>query len=133
MQEYVLGFMFSDDLDSLLLIRKQRPVWQAGRLNGVGGKVEAEESPLYAMIREFREETGVAHTDWVAFQVLEFPGARVTCFAAASSNALLAARSTTDEPVCVIAVGHVPEDPVMGLATLVPLAAEALSQSSEAA
>lgn len=58
MQEYVLGFAF-DDLGRLALIKKARPEWQAGRLNGVGGKVEDGELYHEAMSREFREETGV--------------------------------------------------------------------------
>ena len=39
MQEYVCGLLFSVDRTRVLLIRKRRPAWQAGRLNGVGGKV----------------------------------------------------------------------------------------------
>ena len=51
--------MFTPDLDNVVLIRKSRPEWQAGRLNGVGGKVEEGEDPYQAMRREFWEETGV--------------------------------------------------------------------------
>lgn len=56
---HVLGFAHCRSFVPLvLLIRKLRPAWQAGRLNGVGGKVEFGESPDEAMAREFREETG---------------------------------------------------------------------------
>jgi 8-oxo-dGTP diphosphatase len=64
---YALGF--SCTRDQVVLIGKARPAWQAGRLNGVGGKVEAGESSLEAMVREYREETGVdteEHT-WMPF------------------------------------------------------------------
>lgn len=54
---YVCGFMFSPDLQQVALIRKTKPKWQAGKLNGVGGSIEPNESDLDAMVREFLEET----------------------------------------------------------------------------
>lgn len=53
---YVLGFAFN--FGRVLLLKKQSPEWQRGRLNGVGGKIEAGETPIEAMVREFAEETG---------------------------------------------------------------------------
>ena len=64
MQEYVCGFLFSDDRSRVVLIRKRRPAWQAGKLNGVGGKVEPPETLIDAMHREFWEEAGVRDLDW---------------------------------------------------------------------
>ena len=57
----VVGFMFSVLKSSVVLIKKERPKWQEGKLNGVGGKVEKGESPFDAMKREFLEETGLEH------------------------------------------------------------------------
>jgi len=57
--EYVCGFLFNPDTTSVVLIRKNRPAWQAGKLNGVGGKIEEGETPSEAMCREFVEETGL--------------------------------------------------------------------------
>lgn len=57
--KYVVGFLFSSDLDRVVLIRKSKPTWQKGRLNGVGGKIEEGESANDAMSREFYEETGL--------------------------------------------------------------------------
>lgn len=67
--KYVVGFMFSPDLRSVALIRKLKPAWQLGKLNGIGGKVEAGEQDINAMVREFDEETGVATQpgDWAMF------------------------------------------------------------------
>lgn len=63
---YVVGFAF-DDLGRVALIRKLRPSWQAGKLNGIGGHIEPKEWPVEAMAREFEEETGVctAGLDWL--------------------------------------------------------------------
>lgn len=57
-QLYVLGFAFTGD-GRVALIRKNKPEWQAGYLNGIGGKVEGQENSSMAMVREFHEETGV--------------------------------------------------------------------------
>lgn len=80
----VVGFAFSEDLRTVLLIRKQRPASQAGKLNGVGGKVEACESFIDAMVREFREEAGLdtGPSDWTHFASLEAPRWRIAFFKA---------------------------------------------------
>lgn len=70
-QEYVCGFMITATKSEVVLILKSKPDWQAGFLNGVGGKIEPNEQPLDAMIREFKEETGVDHDCWHRFCVLE--------------------------------------------------------------
>jgi len=57
MQNYVVGFAFNNE--KVLLIEKLKPAWQAGFLNGVGGKCEADENIYDAMEREFHEEVGV--------------------------------------------------------------------------
>jgi 8-oxo-dGTP pyrophosphatase MutT (NUDIX family) len=67
MIEYVVGFYFDLGRNSVVLIRKDHPEWQAGLLNGVGGKIEGEETPLRAMQREFLEETGKQVDDWNLF------------------------------------------------------------------
>lgn len=58
-KDYVLGFMFSPDMERVVLLIKTKPEFQKGKLNGVGGKIEDGESPLKAMVREFQEETGL--------------------------------------------------------------------------
>ncbi|KKM15352.1 hypothetical protein LCGC14_1696950, partial [marine sediment metagenome] len=62
-KEYVVGFLFEEqpynNSTRVLLIKKQKPEWQAGAYNGVGGKVKDKESVHIAMAREFREEAGV--------------------------------------------------------------------------
>ena len=58
--DYVSGYILSEDLKKVLLIRKNRPTWQAGKLNAIGGKIEETDlSPLFALIREVKEETGL--------------------------------------------------------------------------
>ena len=57
--DYVAGFLFTEDRKHVLLIEKQKPAWQKGKLNGIGGKIELDENPEHAMMREFLEEVGI--------------------------------------------------------------------------
>jgi len=59
MINYALGFAFSTNEQDVLLIQKINPEWQRGKLNGIGGKVEANETSIAAMVREFKEEVGL--------------------------------------------------------------------------
>lgn len=72
--KYVLGFLFDISDASVLLVRKNRPEWQAGLLNGIGGKIEEGEEPLAAMKREFFEETGIKdeNIEWNNFLTMKF-------------------------------------------------------------
>lgn len=76
---YVLGFAFNEAKDNVVLIRKAKPNFQRGRINGIGGKIEhqhgAPELPMLAMSREFQEETGVdiLATDWIKFGTIAGP------------------------------------------------------------
>ena len=64
MKCYVAGFYFDKDKKQVALVHKNRPDWQAGQINAIGGKIEDGEHPTEAMAREFSEETGVTVTDW---------------------------------------------------------------------
>lgn len=81
MSDYVCGFLFTHNHREVVLIRKNKPAWQRGRYNGVGGKVEEGETPKEAMAREFSEEAGLAIFDWEPFITLSFSnGVRVYFF-----------------------------------------------------
>jgi 8-oxo-dGTP diphosphatase len=85
-QPYVVGFLFDPELYWVVLIKKNRPGWQAGKLNGVGGHVEEGEDPLTAMQREFREETGVDIPDWRRFCRLDFVNGVLDCYFSVSEK-----------------------------------------------
>lgn len=63
-KRYVVGFLFTPDKQKVVLIKKNKPDWQKGRWNGVGGKLEPGELWEDAMCREFNEETGVTIPGW---------------------------------------------------------------------
>ncbi len=64
-QRYVVGFLFFGP--NVVLLKKNRLQWQAGLLNGVGGKIEPPETPLQAMDRKCTEEIGLSGISWNHF------------------------------------------------------------------
>jgi len=44
--------------DSILLLNRESPAWM-GKWNGVGGKIEKDETPYDCIVREIEEETGI--------------------------------------------------------------------------
>ncbi len=73
MKEYVIGFVFDEFKEQVLLILKERPEWQKGKYNGLGGLIEENESPKQAMIRECKEECGLYIEDWEHVLTLSCP------------------------------------------------------------
>jgi len=99
-KQYVLGFYFSEDKKRVALIKKTKPDWQAGKLNGIGGKIEEGEAPHEAMIREFREETGHIHNEWRYFALMKNSNFDVFCYVAFGD--LEALQTTTEEEVVTL-------------------------------
>ncbi len=125
MREWVVGFLFDLDADKVVLIRKNRPEWQAGKLNGVGGKVEHDELPADAMGREFREETGVVHDDWHHFADLKWEEGIVHFYRAfVTPEKRDRCCSMTDEDIVFVYTDEISsEDVTPNLRWLIPLAA----------
>jgi len=124
---YVAGFLFNRQETEVVLIRKNRPAWQKGLLNGVGGKIEQGESPSFAMTREFKEETGMNVEGWAEFACLEFDKACVHFFMAHSD--VYQVSSLTDEEVNVYLVISLPElQTIPNIQWLIPMA---LSMSAD--
>ena len=61
MQLYSCCFAFNAKRTHVLLLRKAKPEWQAGLLNGIGGKTSfaVDATIMDTTIREFKEETGL--------------------------------------------------------------------------
>jgi 8-oxo-dGTP diphosphatase len=118
---YVLALLFSPDRRQVVLMRKTRPAWQAGRVNALGGKLLPGESPSAAARREVREEAGVDVAEWDEVLVWEDPVYHMHVLAA-SSDAALRARTMEDQDVFLAAVDHLPETVIDNLRWLIPLA-----------
>ena len=125
--DYVVGLPFSSRRDRLLLIRKARPTWQAGLLNGIGGKLESGETARQAMHRESEEEAGLA-TDWRDLAVLQGEGFRIDFFTA-FDDAILDCEARTDEPLVLVPVPFPPQTQHAMVPNLALMIALALDQS----
>lgn len=115
--EYVVGFLFDDGF--VTLIEKKRPAWQAGRLNGVGGHIEAGETPADAMTREFTEEANVCIASWELCIVMTGKMWRVYFFATYGSS--MRCETQTDEPLNFVHVTKLPDNVIGNLRWLIPL------------
>lgn len=105
-KRYVAGFAFNDAKDRVVLIRKNRPEWQVGKLNGVGGKIEDTDIDGFAaMCREFHEETGVETmpADWTYFLTIQSDFGFVQFYFAVGDR-FMAAETQSDEVVETIPV-----------------------------
>lgn len=96
-KNYVLGFAFNDY--QVLLIEKQKPAWQKGLYNGLGGHIEKDETPIAAMVREFKEECGIDtnESDWELYAEMKGDDWDCKCFRALNTFALCDAKKTTSE------------------------------------
>jgi 8-oxo-dGTP diphosphatase len=98
-KQYVAGFAVNRETSRIALVRKSHPKWQAGRLNGIGGKIEDGEDPLGAMQREFQEETGIYVRDWRHFVSLGGIGWIVHFFVAFVTEEELWSMHGDEEPI----------------------------------
>lgn len=131
--EYVVTFLFNHDYTKVWLIEKQKPEWQKGRLNGIGGKIENGETPVDAAFRELQEEAGyhgsviteVGHMEGTNNDGSEF---KVFIFTARTSEKLY---TMEKEEIVLVKVEDLPSKKTIGN---VPLLIEAckyrLSHSS---
>jgi 8-oxo-dGTP diphosphatase len=118
---YVLALLFSPDRRRIVLVRKTRPEWQAGRVNALGGKLSPGETCAAGARREVREEAGVDVDGWEEFLVWDDPVYRMHALRA-FDDAALSARTAEDQEVLVAEVADLPPNLIDNLRWLIPLA-----------
>lgn len=114
-EAYVVGFI--TDNKRVLLINKNRPKWQEGLFNGIGGKVEENESPLDAIIRETKEESGLDIQEWNFIEEVTFQnGVTLHVYSAhISSIEIEKYESLTDEKLTFHNKDELPNNLVKGV------------------
>lgn len=125
---FVIGFAFTPDplpYTRVLMIRKIKPAWQAGKLNGIGGKIDQYvecpgpvgrngsrlETPIEAMVREFHEETGVLSLpdDWQLYAIMH-NGAnehQVFCYESREARLFYDAKTMEAEEIVPVPVSSI--------------------------
>lgn len=127
MTQYVVGFQFTKKGSFVVLQEKNRPAWQRGRLNGPGGHVEENETPVQTMCREWLEECGTTTLgrDWLNFAVVSGPDWAVYFFSNFDDAIHRGTHSASDEPVFTYEVSEVlagEYDVIPNVRYLIPLA-----------
>jgi 8-oxo-dGTP diphosphatase len=121
MYSYVLALLFTLDRRRVVLVDKMRPAWQAGRVNALGGKLQAGESAVDAARREVREEAGVDVARWedvLVWRDREYTMTVVRAF----DDAAVQAHTAEDQRVFVTEVERLPNAVIDNLRWIIPLA-----------
>jgi 8-oxo-dGTP diphosphatase len=118
MKKYVVGFLFNNN-GQVLLINKNRPDWQKGRLNGIGGHIEKGELPIGAMNREFFEEAGICAT-WRQFCLIHGSTYELYCFTSRIHTGT--PKTMTDEKIGWYPSYELPANIIGNLTWLIPMA-----------
>lgn len=132
-RHYVASFIFSCDGGSLLLVQKLKPDWQAGKLNGVGGKLEPGEDVWTAAEREFLEEAGFDPGHQEDYCTLRDDHVVVTFFRG-WSDAIFDAPGRNDigERLMLVDPWLLPSNVIPNLRWLVPMALDGALRSASA-
>jgi len=133
MKDCALGFIFDSTLEYVLLVYKNSPAWQAGKINGVGGKTEPGETAVACMVRECQEETTLVIRDaaWASFahiketQKSDHPW-MIEVFAAKYDGPTTDAKQNDHEEIEWFPYQAVPDNAISNLHFLIPLARQKL-------
>ena len=99
--QMVVGLAFDPTRNMVVMVHKQTgPQCVIGNWNGVGGKIDPGETPIQAMRREFREETGVDLSEdyWTQFAMLIAEHYDLFFFWA-ESDSVFSCRTMEKEPI----------------------------------
>lgn len=124
-----LGFIYTSDLQKVLLIKKNRPDWQVGKINGLGGKCEAGETSQQCVSREIREEANIhiPESSWIHLGEMLWSTWHVDVYVAIYDGDPKAIQSLTDEEVKWFSVNKLPANMLTNLPWLIPLGVDILT------
>ena len=132
MQLYSLGFVFDVSLTKVLLMHRNRPDWQKGKLNGIGGKVEEGEDNLGCMVRETFEETGLLLTpdEWTNYASIKDTYGFVEVYATVYKGSLTDAKTAEDQKIEWIQISTLPDNVIKNLTWLIPAGLDKVENKS---
>lgn len=121
MKKYTLGFVFNKNLDHVLLMHKNRPDWQAGKINGLGGKLEEGEDGVSCIQREVKEESGldIEKDNWVYAGVLYSESFHMEVLCSTHEGNMEDAKTLEDEEIEWFQIESLPKNTIDNLYWLV--------------
>lgn len=134
METYTVGFVFDENMQQVLLVHKRRPEWQAGQLNGVGGRAENDETIVECMARECLEETclNIPADRWSHFATIINTGGRspdpaqIEFYTATYSGPITDAQKGDHEEIEWFDITTLPGNCIQNLYFMIPMARETL-------
>lgn len=133
MKEFTLGFIFDKTGNNVLLVHKMKPAWQAGRINGIGGKVEEGETPAECIARETLEEAClvIPATAWIYLGRISTDNWEMHTFATTYNGNMNDAKKGDYEEVAWFPVDELPQGCIQNLTWLIPFARERMEENTE--
>jgi len=100
---YAVGFAFDETGEHLLLIKKKRPWWQVGYLNGLGGVIAPNQDIYEAMKDHAVKEANLPRVDWKCFTKVSYDEAILFVFTYTfKSKTIQNCFSSKDEELCIL-------------------------------
>lgn len=125
---YTLGLIYNPKNTQILLQLKDKPDWQHGRYNGIGGKVEQNETPDHAMLRKGIEEIGVeaawTHKGQIKVNEHLIDLYKTNLSGTSIRYAIKHAQRNTNETLDLSWIDQMPENILSNLTYLVPMLAD---------
>ena len=127
-QKYTLGFIFDKKCKHVLLIHKQKPKWQKGKINGVGGKCEAGETTEGCIRREVQEETrlDIPEESWAYVGTIHQEVGDVGVLVTRYHGSMAHAVTNDHEEIEWFDISKLPDNAMSNLHWLIPLSLEKL-------
>ena len=131
MKKYTLGFIFTQDLKNVLLIHKVSPAWQAGKVNGIGGKVEKGETDIDCIVREVYEETAlkIEKKEWIKIGKIKEADGQVVVFTSVYKGDKNDAVSNDKEVITWYSIDNIPTTVISNLRWLIPLSLDKIKNN----
>lgn len=126
MKKYTLGYIFTPDLQKVLLVHKIDPEWQRGKLNGIGGKNKENETDMNCIIREVEEETSLKtqKKDWIFLGKMHGTNWTMSLFTIVFESKPELAKQAGKEKIEWFSVSELPSNIIPNLKWQIPLAIE---------
>lgn len=123
-----LGFVFDSTGKRVLLVHKKKPVWQNGKLNGIGGKIESGENIHECIARECMEESSlkIPPQNWQHFGTIQEKDCDIEVFATQYLGAVTDAVKTDHEEIEWFYHKRLPTTVIKNLYFLIPAAYQKL-------